>query len=131
MNPLRALSMLFIVTLLAGCPAGTPKEQLLRIGAEIDTLADGSVRVSLRGKEASIADLSAATSLCWNHPQEYPELRELDLSQSKLTDEGLEYLRMNVSSIPDLEVLDLSETDVSDEAVAELQAALPDCQIIR
>ena len=123
MSHRRVLNVLLVAAMLGGCPAGTPKEELQRIGADIETLDDRTVRISLRGKDASTVDLSAAIALCWNHSAEYPALSELDLSQSGITDEGLEHLRMNAGGIPDLRVLDLSETDVSDEAVADLQAA--------
>ena len=54
------------------------------------------------------------------------QLEYLDLSYTGVSDEGLSYLK----GLTNLTMLNLGKTDVSDEGRAEIQAALPDCEIV-
>ena len=51
----------------------------------------------------------------------------LDLSETEITDKGLEQL---MGSKNRLKKLRLSKTQVSDEGVAKLQKSLPDCELV-
>ncbi len=126
---------LFLCLCLSGCNGfflGTPKQELMKRGAVITIIdEDRSIRIDLHQKKVSGGDLSIALALCSNHSREYSSLRELDLSRSGVGDDGLDVMTMNSDWLSDLEVLDLRETAVSDEAVAELQAEIPNCRIVR
>jgi hypothetical protein len=130
----RMMFAVIIGALVSGCPVrfiGTPEEELRRLGAGIETLEDRSARICLRGKDVSVGNLILTLVHCSNHSGENAKLTKLDLSRSNVSDNGLKNLRMNAHRIKELRRLDLSETDVSDDAVAQRQAAIPDCQIIR
>ena len=134
MNNLRLVIVFLIMALNAGCLwgfLGTPKQELHRMGAKIEPLDGCPVRISLRGKRVSVGALAMADCLCSNHSAEYSELRELDLSRSTVTDDGLQFVVMNAGNFAKLRRLDLRETHVSEDAVASLQDALPDCVIVR
>lgn len=76
-------------------------------------------RLSLSGKPLTDADLLQEPLI--------NQVRLLDLSHTKITDEGLRYLR----GLQRLEYLLLLGTDVSDEAVYRLQQTIPRCWIWR
>ena len=76
-------------------------------------------RLSLAGKPVTDADLLQEPLI--------NQVRLLDLSHTKITDEGLRYLR----GLQRLEYLLLLGTDVSDEAVFRLQQTIPRCWIWR
>jgi hypothetical protein len=57
----------------------------------------------------------------------FPQLRQLDLSETPVTDAGLK----DLAALRQLERLDLRGTGVTDEGVRELQRALPACRITR
>lgn len=54
-------------------------------------------------------------------------LRNLDLSDTGITNEGL----VHIAQIKSLRFLDLTETKVTEDAIERLRAELPDCQIWR
>lgn len=74
-------------------------------------------RLSLSGKAVTDDDLLQEPLI--------NQVRLLDLSHTKITDEGLRYLR----GLQRLEYLLLLGTDVSDEAVFRLQQTIPRCWI--
>jgi len=59
------------------------------------------------------------------HLKGLTSLNKLALSGTQVSDDGLKYL----VDMKNLEILMLQQTNVTDEGVAELQAALPDCEI--
>lgn len=71
--------------------------------------------ISTRVSNAGLANLS-----------ELSNLRVLYLYETQITDAGLVHLR----ELTRLELLNLEHTKVSEDGVKELQAALPDCQIV-
>jgi hypothetical protein len=66
------------------------------------------------------------TDAALSHAARLPNLIWLDLSGTRITDEGLRRLR----ALSQLESLNLLDTRVSDEAIADLQRALPGCDIV-
>jgi len=54
------------------------------------------------------------------------QLELLDIQDAHVTDRGLLHLKGNLK----LRQLDLFNTDVTDAGIAELQQALPDCEIV-
>ena len=54
-------------------------------------------------------------------------VRFLDLTGARITDDDLRHLH----GLDRLKILDIFDTDVTSEAVAELQEALPECEIVR
>ncbi len=58
--------------------------------------------------------------------KELKQLQNLDLSQTQVTDAGLE----DLATIKGLTVLRLSRTKVTAAGVGELQKALPNCKIL-
>ena len=131
----RLITLLMMVAASTGCctgclGTGTPLQLLHRMGAKIEPLGGRPVRISLRGKRVSWLDLSAASALCTNHSNEYSELRELDLSRSTVSDDGLNSMVIDAGNWEALRVLDLRDTKVSESAIFRLQEALPQCKII-
>ncbi len=61
------------------------------------------------------------------HLKRFPKLKRLYLGNTQVTDAGL----VNLKGLARLERLDLSGTRVTDAGVAELQKALPNCQILQ
>ena len=59
--------------------------------------------------------------------KDLPDLRALDLSQVPVNDSDLE----NVAPLKELRQLDISDTKVTADGVAKLQQALPNCKITR
>jgi len=59
------------------------------------------------------------------HIKELTNLKSLNLSQTKVADEGLEHLQ----GLAKLQTLYLRSTQVTDAGIAELKKALPKCQI--
>ena len=59
--------------------------------------------------------------------KDLPDIRALDLSQVPVNDSDLEH----VTPLKELRQLDLTSTKVTDEGVAKLQKALPNCKITR
>jgi FKBP-type peptidyl-prolyl cis-trans isomerase FklB len=60
------------------------------------------------------------------HLKDLTKLQTLNLHNSKVTDSGLKH----VQKLTSLKALDLNGTEVTDAGVKNLQAALPECQII-
>jgi hypothetical protein len=89
-------------------------------GAELTRNDQGEVvGVNLAGTK--ITDTGLA------HLKGLTELHEFDLSGTKVTDTGLVHLK----GLANLERLYLNETKTTDAGVADLQKALPDCQIFK
>jgi len=57
--------------------------------------------------------------------KDLPGLFGLELTDTQVTDEGLEHLK----GLTNLSSLDLRSTEVTDEGVKKLQQALPNCRI--
>jgi hypothetical protein len=127
--------LLAAVPLFGGCFAGTPVQALWWSGARIDRLEatrPSPVRVRLGGLLADDTDIFFLRGLCTNHSSDYSELRELDLSYSRITDGGLEDLGKDRNICKSLRVLKLRGCNVTDGAVEKLRQELdPDCRIIR
>lgn len=86
--------------------------------------------VSLRRLGESITRLGlqdniAFDDVCLAYLAASPQLEELYLSGTSITDHGLIYLR----SLKNLRQLDLKDTNVTPAAVASLRRVLPDCNI--
>jgi Leucine-rich repeat (LRR) protein len=75
------------------------------------------VEVTLRGSRITDAGLV--------HLKGLANLQALDLAFTKITDSGLVHLK----GLVNLQTLDLAFTKTTDEGVAELQKALPNCEI--
>jgi hypothetical protein len=128
-------ALLAAVPLLSGCLFSTPIQALWWSGARIDRLEPtrpSPVRVRLVGWLADDTDIPYLGALCSNHGSEYSELRELDLSYSRITNEAIEGLRCDREVCKTLRVLKLRGCNVTDGAVEKLRQELdPDCRIIR
>jgi Leucine-rich repeat (LRR) protein len=59
------------------------------------------------------------------HLKGLTQLQTFDLSDTQVTDAGLEHLK----ELTQLQTLDLSGTEATDEGVKRLQQALPNCTI--
>jgi predicted Zn finger-like uncharacterized protein len=75
--------------------------------------------ISFRDTKVSDADLA--------HMKEFPRLEKLDLTRTPITDKGLR----NLTGCKKLQVLILTKTKVTDAGVKDLQADLPNVQIVR
>jgi hypothetical protein len=122
----KAAAILFVSLLWFGCFVGTPKEELLRLSAEIVPRAAGGVRVSLADTSATDSALEYLTALCANH-SEYDFIAELDLAGTSITDHGLR--RLTAPSLERLEILDLSRTRCTPEGLRIIRETLPNCTI--
>ena len=71
-------------------------------------------------------DTTQVTDIGLPYLEKLTNLSVLLLADTKITDAGLEYLKM----LENLEMLSLEGTQVTDAGVADLQKALPDCEII-
>ena len=95
-----------------------PVVSLKELGAQIERNEQGEVvRVNLFGTkitDAGMADLKGLTNL-----------KTLRLALTQITDAGLVHLK----GLTNLESLSLFGTQVTDAGIAELQKALPNCQI--
>jgi len=95
------------------------KAALEKLGVKIRKDDEGNI-VSLNFNSTKIADADLV------HLKGLAKLQNLTLSYTKITDAGLVHLR----GLANLEVLTLLETQVTDAGVADLQKALPDCEIL-
>lgn len=127
---MRLTALLALIAVLAityGCRfAGTPKEEILRHGGNIQKLDGGGSSVTLTGPRVSDDHLLAVTALGSNH-SEYQPVRILDISGSKVTDAGLDRL----ATLSSLRELNVSGTGVTDSGVQLFSKRLPDCRVIR
>jgi len=117
------------VAMLSSCllphSLGTPKEEIERKGGKIVLSPSGAVDVKLTDPQVGDVDLHSVVALCGNH-SEYQVIRALDLSGSKVTDQGLKKLL----ELPSLEMLDVRHTKVTSPAVARFQERLPGCTVL-
>ena len=123
---LAALLLSFVVLLLNGCFVGTPKEEIDEVGGQIEFLEQGGIRLTLTGSRVSDADMHAVTALCSNH-REYTAIRLLDLSDTRISNKGLEIL----CQLETLEELNLSNTRVTEAGIRKFEATVPDCRVVR
>jgi hypothetical protein len=117
---------LLSICLLAGCLL-TPELELVKAGARIRTPVPGEYHVSLRGKRAPGWHRRFAANVGQGHG----DLVELNLSASRVTDKDLKDLIQDADRLQKLRRLDLRSTSVSSETIDEVQAAIPNCEIIR
>ena len=87
---------------------------LKRLHARGPTVANGG---AIAVTDAGLISLAASQ----------PELEELDLRESAVTDKGLWELR----ALTELKRLDVRGAPVTEKGVARLASALPDCKILR
>jgi hypothetical protein len=103
-----------------------------------DPIVEKAVRKQLEKPEGELtkADLAKVTSLALGHTQitdaglkdvaKMQKLTTLRLGGTKTTDAGLGFL----SKMQQLTYLDLTATQITDAGAAELQKALPKCEIL-
>ena len=91
--------------------------------------AFGSMAIGMDMKD-NVAELqisgSGITDAGLVHLKDLIKLSHLNLSDTQITDAGLVHLK----GLTKLERLDLKDTKVTDAGVADLQKALPNCEII-
>ena len=131
-----ALADLMDLTILElrDCPIAD--DQLARLPLEqLDELRIDGTRVTAEGMEAlrraeRIVELTIGGRQLGggtgNLLKAMPQLRDLQLFGSDVTDEHLDQLH----NVPQLEFIQLSRTAVSDEGVKLLRAALPKCDVV-
>jgi hypothetical protein len=115
------LVAVLVASQMTGCFLPHPATMAWLKGARVAELPEGGVRVSLRRRNLSKG------GLMWSSIGYSGRIRQLDLSKSTCDDETLQYL----AEAMDLQALNLRDTQVSDDAVAQFQAAHPDCIIVR
>lgn len=108
--------------------AGLPKLQRLDLGYNSRISDDGLMHlVGLTELSALGLTETKITDDGLKHLSGLTKLSLLNLEGSKVTDAGLEHLK----GLTELSQLHLEKTKVKDAAVTKLQAALPDCFIVR
>lgn len=108
-----------------GCVfVGTPEEEILRTGGNIELLSGGGSAVTLSGTRVGDHHMFAVAALGGNHPKFEP-VRKLHLSKSKVSDVGLDAL----GELTSLESLILHHTRVTDVGVERFRDRVPNCQI--
>ena len=120
------------LVLVSGCFVGTPEEEVLRLGGEIEVLnPEGNIRITLTDVEMDWHRMNMVTAVCYNHRSKYRALTELKLPGCTLTDAAIEHLELNPDGVASLVLLDLRETGVSDAALKTLKKIIPDCEIMQ
>ena len=120
------------LVLVSGCFVGTPEEEVLRLGGEIEVLnPEGNIRITLTDVEMDWHHMNMVTAVCYNHRSKYRALTELKLPGCTLTDAAIEHLELNPDGVASLVLLDLRETGVSDAALKTLKKIIPDCEIMQ
>jgi hypothetical protein len=112
------------------------------IGRDVTAMTNSVTIVSLHGSKVTDAELkelaafkrllklelgyTSITDAGMKELVVFKDLNELDLSRTWVTDAGLKHL----AELKHLEKLDLSGTSVTDAGVADLQKALPKCEVV-
>jgi len=104
---------------------GTPEEEIKRKGGKIEIFSEGAVGISLTGPRVGDADMSKVAALCGNH-SESRTIQRLDISGSKVTDEGLNSL----SGLTSLKLLDLRRSNVTEAGASAFKKRVPACETI-
>ena len=113
---MKRLLGLLLVMGMVGC--GVSVAELEKLGAQIERKRGEVVAVDFLGWD-KVTD----TGLI--HLKGLDNLQKLDLGGTQITDAGLVHL----VGLTKLESLDLSRTKITDAGIAELQQALPNCEI--
>ena len=116
---MKTLLGLLLVMGIVGCGGGEP-HPFKQLGAWINRNEQGEiVEVSQFQRETTDAILV--------HLKGLNNLKSLSLGMTKVTDAGLVHLK----GLMELQELNLGDAKVTDAGVADLQKALPNCNIVK
>lgn len=120
-----------VLLLLVGCPAPTPAERITQLGGEITVRDNQVIDLNLSNTNVTDADMSYINGLCSNSGGRWKALHTLDLSDTSITDDALEFMaRQNGYAGPDgIKVLVLSNTQTTETAISNLKERWPKCEI--